>query len=172
MSAEIINAVREDYPALRFIGKRYTNADCDPVTGMFSNKWEQWHSEGLFGALAGHANPAPEHGDSCLAFMGADGEEFEYWIGIFFPEGTPVPDGFDVADIPALSAGVCYIKGTEPDIYLQHDRCVAELLAEEITASTDLAKPRRWFAFERYSCPRYTEPDGQGNVILDYGIVV
>jgi hypothetical protein len=25
-------------------------------------------------------------------------------------------------------------------------------------------------AFERYQCPRYTTPDENGNVILDYGI--
>lgn len=24
--------------------------------------------------------------------------------------------------------------------------------------------------FERYNCPRFTTPDAQGNVILDYGV--
>jgi hypothetical protein len=29
-----------------------------------------------------------------------------------------------------------------------------------------------WCAFERYNCPRFTEPDENGDVILDYGILL
>jgi hypothetical protein len=28
------------------------------------------------------------------------------------------------------------------------------------------------WCFERYNCPRYTMPDNNGNVILDYGISI
>lgn len=40
-------------------------------------------------------------------------EEFEYWIGMFFPEGTSVPENYEYADIPWGFIGTCWIYGGE-----------------------------------------------------------
>ena len=42
---------------------------------------------------------------------------------------------------------------------------------EALRAAGFARKGDDW-CFERYNCPRYTTPDGEGNVILDYGISV
>lgn len=39
--AEIIKVYKEHLPAVRFIGKRYTNTDGDK-DGGFGYKWEEW----------------------------------------------------------------------------------------------------------------------------------
>jgi hypothetical protein len=169
MSAKVIKVLREDYPPLRFVGKCYTDRDRDPETGFFAPRWADWYNNGWFDAIVQHAPSAPEHGDATVALMGMGENGFEYWIGRFFPENTAAPEGFASVDVPASAAGVCWIHGTEPEIYTQHDACAAELLAEGICLPPpDTA--RRWFGFERYTRPRYMEPDADGNVILDYGI--
>jgi hypothetical protein len=167
--AEIIKVTQESLPALRLIGKRYTDADRHPELGSYAHKWGEWMENGWFGALA--ALPAADGAETgYIGLMGvAPPDTFEYWIGVFAPAGTPAPEGFVFADLPAAEVGVCWIRGTEPGIYWMHEYCAAELLGEgmEVPGSGDSA---RWFAFERYNHPRFTEPDAAGDVILDYGI--
>lgn len=97
-----------------------------------------------------------------------EAEEFEYWIGLFFPAGTPVSDGFEAVDLPACAFGTVWLYGREdtgelfgPDAHMLSVATIQEKgwqIAE---------KP--WF-MERYNCPRYTDPDEHGKVILDYCI--
>ncbi|MDR3209350.1 MAG: hypothetical protein LBT36_01805 [Oscillospiraceae bacterium] len=168
MDAGIIKVTRERYPALRFIGKRYTDADRAADDGSFSTQWEAWFAGGWFDAL--EMLPAPDGVESGrAALMGTNGEVFEYWIGVFCAENTPVPDGFAYADLPEQSAGVCWIHGKEPAIYWMHEHCAAELLSEDMTP---LAPGARWSCFERYNGARFTERDEDGNAVLDYGIFI
>jgi len=95
---------------------------------------------------------------------------FEYWIGVFAAEGAPVPEGYEYADLPASSAGVCWLFGKPPGIFWMHEYCAAELMGEEMTPVPQ--ETSRWYAFERFNNPRYTEPDAEGNRILDYGIFI
>lgn len=45
------------------------------------------------------------------------------------------------------------------------------LCLEEIKRLGLQRKEDDW-CFERYNCPRFTTPDADGNVILDYGIAI
>ena len=45
MGFQIIKAYKEHFPALRLIGKRYTNADRD-AGGGYGDKWHEWHQNG------------------------------------------------------------------------------------------------------------------------------
>jgi len=38
---------------------------------------------------------------------------FEYWIGMFFPAGTTVPEGYAHTDIPEGDIGTFYIYARE-----------------------------------------------------------
>ncbi len=40
-----------------------------------------------------------------------DGQLFEYWIGLFTPETTLAPDGFEYVDFPERQLGVCWVYG-------------------------------------------------------------
>ena len=48
--AEIIKTLKENLPALRLIGKRYTNADRDEYGG-YGAKWSEWGNNNWFEPL-------------------------------------------------------------------------------------------------------------------------
>ena len=84
---------------------------------------------------------------------------FEYWIGIFMPENTPVPEGFKHIDFQKGELGVCWVYGNESEVYGLEGEC-GEKLEKEF-------KINAGWCFERYVCPRFTTPDEKGNIILD-----
>jgi hypothetical protein len=173
--AEIIKTYKEKLPALRLIGKRYTNEDRDKGGG-YGGKWGEWFQNGNEEKLTGyHKESGGEIDGSYLGFMRCDGtdESFEYWIGIFFPAGTDVPESYDFLDLEGGDVGICWIKGNADDgsIYWMHEKCVEEMQKENMKFFEHDEK-MYLYSFERYSCPRFTEKDEQGNVILDYGIYV
>jgi len=47
-----------------------------------------------------------------------------------------------------------------------HNMCLDKLKILDLNRYED-----HW-CFERYQCPRFTSPDENGNVILDYGISI
>ena len=166
--AEIINTYRQSAGASRFIGKKY--GDEDRVNGGFSEQWCQWFADGLFEIVEkqkeGNVGEVCEDDGAYIGLMRWKcGEPFEYWIGIFMPENTTIPDGFDFIDFPKKELGVCWVYGKDNEVYMQEENCAAKLKEEGFELAVD-EKGARWF-FERYGCPRFTTPDEKGNVILD-----
>ena len=72
--------------------------------------------------------------------------------------------------IEALDYAVCYLQGKEgsSEFYAMetHNLCLEEIKRLGLQRKED-----DW-CFERYNCPRFTTPDADGNVILDYGIAI
>ncbi|MCI8388975.1 MAG: AraC family transcriptional regulator [Clostridiales bacterium] len=168
---EIIKAYTQEIPATRFIGKKYT--DADRVGGSFGAKWGEAFETGLFGiieAASGNTDKNEFFTDSG-AYVGlmsaSNNESFEYWIGMFTPVGTTVPDGFQYIDLPASKLGIGWVYGDESEIYCNEQK-VADKLGEQGVEIWYDDKGACWF-FERYQCPRYTTPDDKGKVILDVG---
>ena len=165
---EIIKPYRQGMPAVRFIGKKY--GDEDRVNGSFSAKWGDWFKNNLFAEIEnapGYKADFFEDADAYIRLMRyKNGEPFQYWIGMFTPEGTTVPEGYQHLDMPDSMLGVCWIHGPEPDIYGKDDLVMEVFRANGITPVTD-SEGAFWF-FERYACPRFTEPDENGYVILDH----
>lgn len=160
---EIIKVYREIFPSLRLIGKRYIDSDRGE-NGGFSNKWDEWFQKGCFKPLE-ELGGLPENEDAYLGCMRCS-DKFEYWIGMFFPEGTPVPEGYEYADIPSGDIGTCWIYGRDDngEIYGEEPYNMSMSKIEE--AGWKVAE-NSW-VFERYNCPRFTTPDEKGKVILDY----
>jgi len=180
MAFEIIKTYKERFPSLRLIGKRYT--DDDRVDGSFGAKWGEWHQKGWFGELESAANPAEgEYGYLGLMTFRTDHQElspeengFIYWIGIFFPPETPVPNGFDYLDLPESDVGINWIygNGENGEIYgaEPHSAAYQKLCDNGWGELGQNAGGEKLIVFfENYTCPRFTTPDDQGNVILDYG---
>lgn len=159
MSVKILEVKRESFPAVRLIGKKYEHGP----------NWGEWWQKDWFSVLE-QKERHPVNGD---AYIGAvhivDGMP-EYWIGMFFPVDTEVPEGFDFVDMEALEYAVCYLYDKEGsgDFYSMetHEMCLEEL------KSLGLKRKEDDWCFERYNCPRFTTPDEAGNVILDYGISI
>lgn len=157
--AKIIKVYQEAEPAGMLLGKLYHDGDRDEH-GTFSKKWEEWCKAGWFEQLCAHCHAGQSDYVGAMR-MHADG--FEYWIGVIAAPGTAVPDGFSGVALPASNAAVAWIKGTDgPALYAMHEACM-RAFAENGWSPADDA----WY-IERYNCPRYTQPDENGEVILDY----
>lgn len=170
--AEIVNVYKEHLPRLRFIGKRYTNADRSD--GSFGAKWGEWFREGWFETLKDHGEVMTIESDY-LGLMLCNERDmensYEYWIGMFFSPDTVVPERFDFIDLAESDVGICWIKGRKDDgsIYSMHDACMAKLHNSGMH-HFKRDDEHRLCLFERYNCPRFTEKDKEGRVILDYGV--
>lgn len=161
--AEIIKTFREEIPAMRFIGKKYPD---------FGGWWGEWFANGWFDVIEN----AMDGADAILAiwengggYIGlerrAPDQPFEYWLGMFTPADTPVPDGFDYIDFPAADLGTNWIYGKENDVH-DTSTCRSRLLEGGMAPWKD-ERGGEW-SFENCLCPRYTTPDEDGNIILDY----
>ena len=172
MDAEIIKVYRQQVPALRFIGKKYGNKD--RVNGMFGKLWGDWFKNGWFDFLEKQIdrklNSIYEDGDAYIGLMRDNNGVFEYWIGIFMPENTPVPDGYEFHDFPKGAFGVCWLYGRESEVYGLESMCGKKLLEQGYEDTRD-SENTVW-CFERYACPRFTTPDDKGKIILDIGFFV
>lgn len=162
--SEIIKLYRQSLPAMKFVGRCY--GESDKENGTFGNIWDEWFRNGLFEPLKLKDN-IEEPFEDCDAYIGLcrckDDEPFQYWIGVFMPPDTTVPDGYDSLEFDACDIAVCWVYGKEPDIYFH---CCLDRMKEEGFEWAADKRGVKW-CFERYDCPRYTEPDNEGNVILD-----
>ena len=159
MAVKILEIKQETSPAARLIGKKYTNGA----------NWGEWWENGWFATL--EAMPTLSiNGDAYIGAVHIVDDMPEFWIGMFFPVDTRVPEGFEAVDIEPLSYAVCYLLDQEGsgEFYTMetHNQCLEVLKAQGMKRKED-----DW-CFERYNCPRFTTPDAEGNVILDYGIAI
>ncbi len=160
--AEIIKTFKEEIPEMRFIGKKYPN---------FGPMWGEWFANGWFDkleeAMGGVENITAlwENGGGYVGLERRGEESFEYWIGMFTPANTPVPEGFICRDFSEVRLGTCWIYGTEKAVH-NTKACKGAILDAGLELWTD-EKGCVW-SFENCTCPRYTTPDEHGNVIMDY----
>lgn len=161
---EIVNTYKEHLPAVKLIGKRYTNQDRDE-SGTFARYWQAWFQDDCPAALTACAGIAGLSEDfvGAMRIMGED--EFEYWIGGLFAPSATAPDGFEAVDIPAVEIGVCWLYGNDESGEL-YGAEASDLSMAALSEKGWKFSEKGWF-FERYNCPRFTSPDEKGNVILD-----
>ena len=182
MGFEITKVYKEHAPALRFIGKRYT--DSDRVNGGFGVKWHEWFQNGWFGELE-KLGPSEAVDNGYLGLMTVCSDhrdengrcEFACWIGLFFPAGVAVPDGFGHLDLPESDIGMMWIHGDDRtgEIFGGGPHTAAETkLAEHGWGHVrqNAGGTNTVVFFERYNCPRFTTRDEQDKVTLDYGFYI
>ena len=156
---KIIKVQKKHMPSVRFIGKPYSHED--GING-YGHRWGEWFQHGWFDQLE-TLGKVEGIEDGYIGFIHCS----NYWIGMFVPLGTEVPDGFSHFDIPAGDVGVCWIHGNSDDgsIYNMHTQCRDALRENGMSNFKEDAA-----FFERYVCPRFTDPDENGDVILDYAV--
>lgn len=161
--ARIIRTFRESVPAMRFAGKKYPG---------FGGWWGEWFANGWFDKIEeamGGTEAILKIWENGGGYVGLErrleGQLFEYWIGMFVPAETAVPEGFEYIDFPAGELGTCFIYGKEEDV---HDTsgCREAVENEGMELLTD--QGGGIWSFENCLCPRYTTPDDRGNIIMDY----
>jgi len=112
-----------------------------------------------------------EDGNASLGFMRyKEGEPFQYWIGMFTPPNTEVPEGFDFIDLEQSYCGICWYLGQVPDIFAKEELAMHKLEEHGMTLKTD-EQGAIWL-FERYSPSRFHQADEHNRVTLDIGFYV
>ena len=172
---KVLKTYRQSVPATRFIGKKFGDEDRIDGHGGFGKQWDDWFKLGWCEQLEAHGPKADfEDSDAYIGLMrikeGNDyekAEPFQYWVGMFFPEGTQVPEGFDFVDFPASDLGIGWLYGKDSYIFGKEGLVFDGFKKQGIKVIPD-REGAHWF-FERYACPRYTEPDKKGKKILDIG---
>lgn len=172
-AVKVTNLYREHLPALRFIGKRYTSADLG-ADGLLTDKWNEWFRNGWFNLLGGLPGLPGYEGFAHTGYH--NGAETAFWIGMMFPQDTPVPEGFDSADLPAGDVAVCWLRGYRetgeifrPDA---QNLCLARMREAGYALKLDAdGEPSRW-TFERYHSRRFFVPDDEGRITMDYCVYV
>ena len=161
--AQIIKTFKEDIPAMRFIGKKYSG---------FGPMWGEWFANGWFDiieAAMGGTSAITDIWENGGGYVGlerhAEGQPFVYCIGMFAPAGTEVPEGFDFIDFPVNVLGTCWIYGKESEV---HDTGSCRGAVESAGYVLWQDDEGGVWSFENCTCPRYTTPDEKGNIIMDY----
>lgn len=174
MAIEVTKVYTEHFPALRFVGMRYTNDDRE--NGGFGKQWGEWWADDRFSKLKAAVARAPFDASTIgLMTMRGDMAGFTYWIGLFFPADAIVPDPYDSIDLPESDIGVGWVRGNAEsgEIYGDAHGVVCKALEEAKLGDfrNDIAGEGSdiYCFFERYNCPRFTVKDANGNVTLDYG---
>jgi len=151
-----IKTYRQSVGAMRFIGKKYASG---------AQAWGEWNDDTdnlLKSKMEINLKDLYEDGDALIGLMRhADGDHnnFEYWLGYFTPEGTPVPEGFEYEDFPKKDIGTCWLYGHQDEVF------AVEPLAYEKLGEEGFEPIDDWW-FERYH-PMRTEEDKKGNIIID-----
>ncbi|MGM9653335.1 MAG: hypothetical protein ACI3XP_06830 [Eubacteriales bacterium] len=161
--ADIIKVYKEQLPALRFIFREYRNF----------GHWGEWFQNGWFdrieeamGGTDAVRRLWQDGGGYCGMECRTAQGRFSYRIGMFTPPETPAPEGFSYMDFAPAQLGVLWIRGGEREVH-------------SVTAGYREALARQGLepfvfpggeiiTFENCTCPRYTTPDADGNIILDY----
>jgi AraC family transcriptional regulator len=172
-TVRVTNIYCKHMPAIRFIGKRYTTADLD-ANGLLMDRWNEWFQNGWFDLLNRLPGLSGYEGIPNTGYH--NGAETTFWIGMMFPQNTPVPEGFDTTDIPAGDLAVCWLHGYREtgELFtpLARSLCLAQIREAGYTMKLDFdGEPCKW-TFESYNHQRFFMPDDEGKVVMDYCVYV
>ena len=165
-----INTYKQTMNPVRFIGKKYASGGEAWDNFDWAEGWDSYNlvTDNCFlkslkiDCTKIYADGNPQEGSALIGLMrhpGGDHAQFEYWLGFFTPENTPVPDGFEYVDFPKTNVGVCWIYG-KPD-----ESVGIEPLAYEKLIFEGLEPIDDWW-LERY-VPHRTNEDKTGYAIID-----
>jgi len=165
MNAKLIHFEVKDLPALKAIGKEI-------VVGMeelqnnnpIPAQWEQCLNEGMFEHLAGELKDYLYNSAYIGYMLMINEKQFVNLCGILAHAEATVPEGYVSYDIPAHTAGIAWIQGKEPDIYIA-EHTLSEPAMDAAGYKYDMSKG---FSIEVYDGERYTNIDQNGDRILDY----
>jgi hypothetical protein len=89
--------------------------------------------------------------------------DFSYIVGMLMKNGVSVPDGYCYRNIEETDVAIGWIKGKDTaDVCSSaHSQTVQALQEKGYTCD------RMKWCMELYSCPRFTQPDDNGDIILD-----
>ncbi len=169
--ARLIKFDVKEMPKLHVIGKELRYSEDAHMKGdnRIPAFWDTCFADGTFAALEQQAEYIFD--DAYIGIMldwdKGDGN-FSYVCGMLFKEGAAVPDGFVKKELAATKAAVGWIQGKDTA-----DVCMAaHKLTEKAIRENGYSHEGMKWCMELYNCPRFTTPDENGEIVLDYYIPV
>ncbi len=104
--------------------------------------------------------------NSLVGFMSEiNGDGFSYICGVPLTHNEfTAPDDYTIKETEPMNVAVGYVKGKDvADVYMQ----AHQFTIEEIKARGYKTDMNSW-CMELYNNPRFTQPDQEGNIIMDY----
>ncbi|MGI5893744.1 MAG: hypothetical protein ACOX6P_04035 [Candidatus Merdivicinus sp.] len=155
-------------PPCRFVGKLCPEGMSIPAF------WGECFEKGFFEPLEKLLTPEfcadyPDT-DAYIGLIRPQNGKNEYYIGMFLPENSSVPECYESMELPSQHAGICWVQGAEDGVYGQEKACRQEVTANGMQICSD--SNGLFSYFERYGCPRFTTPDENGEIILDIGFFI
>jgi len=167
---KIVRTFKQDIPALRFIGKRYSSKheNSEEVFDEILESMDNWCYNHTFDAIEKQSDTdlgkLYESGDSFVGLIRKkEGAVFEYWLGIFMPRETDVPAEYEMIDFPESELGICRVYGKRNAI-IHYDADCRKKLAEE---GIECQENEKWF-YQRFNWRGFFEEDKFGKRLLDY----
>jgi len=155
---------KQELPALCFIGKK-----CIETTETVNvlNLLDNWQLKGWFNVIEKQSDidykTFCEGGNAYINLVRKkDDGLYEHWMGMFTPEGTKVPQGYEAIDFPKSTLAVCSVYGKRDEIAGYETECRNKLTEEGFAVEKD-----QWY-FRRFNWHRFFEDDIYGKRLLDY----
>ncbi len=130
--------------------------------------WDKCFTDGTFTALEALTDwvLCPDYVGFMTDYQGGD-NTFVYIVGMMMKPGCPVPqEGFVSRPVEPSSAAVGWIQGeSTPDVCMPAHEYTSRAMEEKGYISEGFS-----WCMELYNCPRFTTPNAEGQIILDYYI--
>lgn len=168
---EIIKLEVKRLPSIKLIGKelRYNMDLHMQGENRIPDFWNKCFADEIFFPLenqADHVYDKDYVGVMCDWDKG-DGD-FSYVVGMLMNNSAAVPEGYCCKDIEETDVAIGWIKGKSTS-----DVCSN---AHELTEKTLIENGYKFdnmkWCMELYNCPRFTTPDENGYIILDYYVPI
>ena len=158
-----------DIPDILLVGKEIRHNMEEQMKGNnpLPGFWDKCFSEGIFEPLEKQESSIFDDAYVGIMTDWATGDGcFSYIVGMLMKPDAIVPQGFISRKIKAVKAGIGWIQGKDVS-----DVCsnAHELTEQKLKADGHSCEKMSW-CMEFYNCPRFTTPDGNGEIILDYYI--
>ncbi|MBC7320656.1 GyrI-like domain-containing protein [bacterium] len=163
--SNLVNLSFIDFGPARVIGKK-TIARVEGAENPIPQFWMKCLEDGTLQVLESMPsyilNPA---------YIGWEGEydpntqEFSYIVGMLMKPDTPIPEGFDFRDLPSCKMAIGWIKGKEPEIYMDGVYLILSSMRDLGFEYDESAG----YMIEVYTYERFVMPQerGEDEVILD-----
>ena len=169
VAAALVKLEIIEQPAVVVVGKSVRfNPNSSNAERLPQKLWSRCMADGTFDTL--EALSGFVHDPAYVGYMdnydSATGA-FDYICGMLMKPGVPVPGGFAARRLPPAKVAVGWIKGlkeNEGEIYSN-----AHTLMFRTLGRKGMKPLRRGFwSMEVYTSPRFTAPDENGFIIMDY----
>lgn len=165
LMASLVSISFTDFGPARVIGKEI-RVKLGEAYNPIPQFWMRCFEDGTFQVLESMSDYVLD-----TSYIGWEGEydhntnEFSYVVGMFMKPDTPVPEGFNFRDLSSCKMAIGWIKGKEPEIYMEG----TPLMVSKMKENGFEYDETEGYMVEVYTYERFVMPQerGEEEVILD-----